>query len=147
MPPRRWAIEWLADGRRFAQALLVEVEGSAPLPAGAMMLVDEDGAVEGSITGGCVESAVVQEAEALLGGPPERRGADLRDLRRAGRHGRADVRRHGPHLPRRAARVRAPRPSCEALSAHAARAARGDRDRAETARQSPAAAWRSSAMR
>ena len=62
------AIGWLADGRRFAQALLVEVEGSAPLPAGAMMVVDADGAVEGSITGGCVESALVQEAEALLEG-------------------------------------------------------------------------------
>ena len=62
------AVNWLADGRRFVQALLVDVEGSAPLPAGAMMLVDEDGAVEGSITGGCVESAVVQEAEELLCG-------------------------------------------------------------------------------
>ena len=62
------AVNWLADGRRFVQALLVEVDGSAPLPAGAMMVVDEDGAVEGSITGGCVESAVVHEAEELLAG-------------------------------------------------------------------------------
>ena len=62
------AIGWLGDGRRFAQALLIEVEGSAPLPAGAMLIVDADGAVEGSITGGCVESALVQEAEALLEG-------------------------------------------------------------------------------
>jgi xanthine dehydrogenase accessory factor len=62
------AVGWLADGRHFAQALLVDVEGSAPLPAGAMLVVDADGAVEGSITGGCVESALVQEAEALLEG-------------------------------------------------------------------------------
>lgn len=62
------AVEWLAAGRRFVQALLVEVEGSAPLPAGAMMLIDELGNIEGSITGGCVEGAVVQEAEAILAG-------------------------------------------------------------------------------
>src|SRR5579875_50426 len=60
------AVAWLGNGRRFAQALLVDVEGSAPLPAGAMMLVDEHGAIEGSITGGCVEGAVVQEAEQIL---------------------------------------------------------------------------------
>ncbi len=60
------AVAWLADGRRFVQALLIEVEGSAPLPAGAMMLIDEHGAIEGSITGGCVEGAVVIEAEAIM---------------------------------------------------------------------------------
>ena len=62
------AVRWLEQGRRFVQALLVEVEGSAPLPAGAMMLVDEHGAIEGSITGGCVEGAVVVEAEAIMAG-------------------------------------------------------------------------------
>lgn len=63
---------WLREGRRTALALLVEVEGSAPLPPGASMLVDADGNLEGSITGGCVESAVAQEAEAVLaGGPPK----------------------------------------------------------------------------
>lgn len=63
--------EWLRDGRRVASALLVEIEGSAPLLPGASMLVDADGGIEGSITGGCVESAVVQEAEDVLaGGPP-----------------------------------------------------------------------------
>ena len=61
-------IEWLREGRRFVQALLIEVEGSAPLPPGATMLVDELGNIEGSITGGCVEGAVVAEAEAILGG-------------------------------------------------------------------------------
>jgi len=62
------AVAWLAGGRRFVQALLIEVEGSAPLSAGAMMLVDEHGAIEGSITGGCVEGAVVTEAEAIMAG-------------------------------------------------------------------------------
>lgn len=59
---------WAADGRRFARAVLVEVGGSAPLPLGASMLVDEHGNIEGSITGGCVEGAVVQEAEGVLAG-------------------------------------------------------------------------------
>lgn len=62
------AVAWQHEGRRFAEALLVEVEGSAPLPEGAMMLIDEHGNIEGSITGGCVEGAVVEEAEAILDG-------------------------------------------------------------------------------
>jgi xanthine dehydrogenase accessory factor len=60
------AVGWLREGRRFVQALLVEVEGSAPLPVGAMMVIDDRGAIEGSLTGGCVEGAVVSEAEALM---------------------------------------------------------------------------------
>jgi xanthine dehydrogenase accessory factor len=60
-------VTWLEQERRFVQALLVDVEGSAPLPVGAMMIVDERGTIEGSITGGCVEGAVVQEAEQMLG--------------------------------------------------------------------------------
>ena len=68
MPRRRWRSQWLREGRRFVQALLIEVEGSAPLPEGAMMVVDEHGNIEGSITGGCVEGAVVTEAEAIMAG-------------------------------------------------------------------------------
>jgi xanthine dehydrogenase accessory factor len=60
------AIAWLCQERRVVQALLVEVEGSAPLPVGAMMVIDDRGNIEGSITGGCVEGAVVTEAEELL---------------------------------------------------------------------------------
>src|ERR1700755_2894114 len=69
------AITWLGEERRFVQALLVEVAGSAPLPVGAMMVVDEGGTIEGSITGGCVEGAVVQEAEEMMaeGSPAEAR--------------------------------------------------------------------------
>jgi xanthine dehydrogenase accessory factor len=62
------AVAWLREDRRFVQALLIEVEGSAPLPEGAMMVIDEHGHIEGSITGGCVEGAVVTEAEALMAG-------------------------------------------------------------------------------
>ena len=68
------AITWLAQDRRVVQGLLVEVEGSAPLPVGAMMVIDDEGNIEGSITGGCVEGAVVSEAEDLLQNqsPPSR---------------------------------------------------------------------------
>ena len=61
-------LEWLREDRRVAAGLLVGVDGSAPLQVGASMYVDADGAVEGSVTGGCVESAVAQEAMALLAG-------------------------------------------------------------------------------
>jgi xanthine dehydrogenase accessory factor len=64
-------VRWLAEGRRVVQALLVAVEGSAPLPEGAMLIVDDDGSIEGSITGGCVEGAVVVEAERILAGERE----------------------------------------------------------------------------
>jgi xanthine dehydrogenase accessory factor len=59
---------WLREGRRVAAGLLVGVDGSAPLDVGASMYVDADGRIEGSITGGCVESAVAQEALAVLEG-------------------------------------------------------------------------------
>jgi len=51
-------------------ATLVEVIGSAPLDPGATMLVDADGAIEGSVTGGCVEGALVEEARRVLAGRP-----------------------------------------------------------------------------
>jgi xanthine dehydrogenase accessory factor len=66
-------IGWLEDGRRVAAGTLVAVDGSAPLDVGASVYVDEHGTIEGSVTGGCVESAVAQEALEMLagGGPPK----------------------------------------------------------------------------
>jgi xanthine dehydrogenase accessory factor len=62
---------WLRQGKRVVCALLTEVEGSAPIKAGASMLVAESGEIEGSITGGCVEGAVAAEARKIFaGGPP-----------------------------------------------------------------------------
>ena len=58
--------EWLEAGRQVAAGTLVGVEGSAPLNVGASVYIDADGTIEGSITGGCVESAVAQEALAML---------------------------------------------------------------------------------
>lgn len=62
------AAEWLREGRRVVAAVLVERIGSAPLDPGAQMLVDEEDNIEGSVTGGCVEAALVEEAHGILGG-------------------------------------------------------------------------------
>lgn len=64
----RIAIAWLAEGRRVAMATLIATEGSAPLPPGALMLIDDRCRIEGSITGGCVEGALADEAVRLLSG-------------------------------------------------------------------------------
>jgi xanthine dehydrogenase accessory factor len=62
---------WNAEGVRFATATVVKVERSAPLGPGAVLAVSEKGEVAGSVTGGCVEPAVYDEAQELLaGGPP-----------------------------------------------------------------------------
>lgn len=53
---------WLARGRRTALARVVGVEGSGPRDPGATMAVSEDGEVSGSVSGGCVEGAVVEAA-------------------------------------------------------------------------------------
>jgi len=66
------ALEWLAEGRRVVAATLVETVGSAPLDPGAEMLVDDSGRIEGSVTGGCVEGALVEEAQGILAGAPPR---------------------------------------------------------------------------
>jgi xanthine dehydrogenase accessory factor len=58
--------EWLQEGRRVAAGTLVAVDGSSPLDVGASVYIDEHGTIEGSVTGGCVESAVAQEAMAML---------------------------------------------------------------------------------
>lgn len=53
---------WRRQGKRVAVARVVDVEGSGPREPGAAMAVNEDGQVAGSVSGGCVEGAVVAEA-------------------------------------------------------------------------------------
>ena len=60
--------EWLAVGRRVALARVVDVEGSGPRGPGAAMAVNDIGEVAGSVSGGCVEGAVVSEALDILSG-------------------------------------------------------------------------------
>ena len=59
---------WRAKGRRVAVARVVGVAGSSPRDPGATMVVNDAGEVAGSVSGGCVEGAVVTEALAVLAG-------------------------------------------------------------------------------
>jgi xanthine dehydrogenase accessory factor len=62
---------WVAEEVRAATATVIRTERSAPRGPGAMLAVSERGDVVGSVTGGCVEPAVYDEARAVLaGGPP-----------------------------------------------------------------------------
>jgi len=57
---------WLAEGRPVAIARVVDLEGSGPRAPGAAMAVTADGEILGSVSGGCVEGAVVQAALDVL---------------------------------------------------------------------------------
>ena len=59
---------WRAEGKRVAVARVVGLEGSGPRDPGAAMAVSEASEVAGSVSGGCVEGAVVTEALAVLAG-------------------------------------------------------------------------------
>ncbi len=62
---------WSAAGRGVALATVVETWGSAPRPVGSHLAVDEEGNFEGSVSGGCVEGAVIADAlEVIEGGAP-----------------------------------------------------------------------------
>ena len=63
--------EWLAGGRSIALATVVETWGSAPRGVGSKMAITADMAVTGSVSGGCVEAAVIEQAvEALADNTP-----------------------------------------------------------------------------
>lgn len=64
----RIAVDWIRDGRRVVGATLVDTIGSAPLDPGAQMLIDDQTNIEGSVTGGCVEGALIEEAHRILAG-------------------------------------------------------------------------------
>ena len=59
---------WVGEGRRVATATVVGTEKSAPRDPGAVLAVSDEGEVAGSVTGGCVEPAVYEEAQAILAG-------------------------------------------------------------------------------
>jgi len=64
---------WLAAGEQVALATVVWAEGSSPRPLGSRLAVTGSGQMVGSVSGGCVEGAVFEEAqEVLAGGPPKR---------------------------------------------------------------------------
>jgi xanthine dehydrogenase accessory factor len=59
---------WRAAGLAVAVARVIDIEGSGPRLPGAAMAVNANGEVAGSVSGGCVEGAVVGEALAILDG-------------------------------------------------------------------------------
>ena len=64
---------WLSDGSQLALATVIKTWGSSPRSVGAGMIVTSDGKVAGSVSGGCVEGAVVESAfEVLKSGKPTR---------------------------------------------------------------------------
>lgn len=63
---------WLDDGRNVAVATVVETWGSAPRPVGSHLVIDGEGNFHGSVSGGCVEGAVITEAlDVIEGGTPK----------------------------------------------------------------------------
>lgn len=65
------AVAWRAAGKGVALATVVSTWGSSPRPQGSQLAINDEGAFVGSVSGGCIETAVVQEAlEVIAEGEP-----------------------------------------------------------------------------
>ncbi len=66
------AEDWRKQGRGVALATVIETWGSAPRPIGSNLVIDDEGNFLGSVSGGCVEGAVVTEAlDVIASGQPK----------------------------------------------------------------------------
>ncbi len=64
---------WRSEGQDVALATLIKASGSAPRPLGSKLAISSGGSMAGSVSGGCVEGAVFEEAqEVLADGKPKR---------------------------------------------------------------------------
>ncbi|MFO1036552.1 MAG: XdhC family protein [Geminicoccaceae bacterium] len=66
------ATAWKLEGRKVALATVVTTWGSSPRPVGSQLLVDDRGEMVGSVSGGCIEGAVIKEAMEIMAGAPPR---------------------------------------------------------------------------
>lgn len=62
------ALAWREAGRKVAIATVVATWGSSPRPVGSHLAIAEDGTMLGSVSGGCIEGAVVREALEIMAG-------------------------------------------------------------------------------
>ncbi|MBX3596401.1 MAG: XdhC family protein [Rhizobiaceae bacterium] len=70
--PLLTAERWMKQGRHCAIATVVETWGSAPRPVGSHLVIDAEGNFQGSVSGGCVEGAVISEAaDVIADGAPK----------------------------------------------------------------------------
>ena len=64
---------WSSDRRTLALAFTLRTWGSAPRPVGSMLAISDNGEFEGSVSGGCVENSVIEEAKEVIStGDPKR---------------------------------------------------------------------------
>lgn len=69
--PLRQAIAWHDAGKGVALATVISTWGSSPRPVGSQLAIDDTGAMVGSVSGGCIENAVVHEAlDVIINGEP-----------------------------------------------------------------------------
>ena len=66
------AAAWREAGEKVAVATVTETWGSSPRPAGSQLAVDDKGRMVGSVSGGCIEGAVVREAQEVIAGAKPR---------------------------------------------------------------------------
>lgn len=69
--PLTVAARWRGEGRGVAIATVITTWGSSPRPVGSQLVLDEEGRFAGSVSGGCIEGAVIaQGIETIRGGRP-----------------------------------------------------------------------------
>jgi xanthine/CO dehydrogenase XdhC/CoxF family maturation factor len=66
LDPLAQAEIWMGEGREVAIATVMETWGSAPRPVGSHLVIDDKGNFSGSVSGGCVEGAVISEAADII---------------------------------------------------------------------------------
>lgn len=60
------AKDWLTAKRNVVLATVIQTWGSSPRPTGSRMIINDKGDFSGSVSGGCVETAVVRESMSLI---------------------------------------------------------------------------------